>query len=93
MAIRAFRYGSSCVWAPTLPTGLSLRLGAPLANSPCLALGCQTLAKLLVRFITALHAYGHPCCKLALRCIRAPNLGEAILKNIPPSQNWFLSII
>jgi hypothetical protein len=37
-AVRAFRYGSSCVWAPILPTGLALHLGAPLANSPCLAL-------------------------------------------------------
>jgi hypothetical protein len=39
VALCAFRYGSSCVWAPILPTSLTLCLGAPLANSPCLALG------------------------------------------------------
>jgi hypothetical protein len=31
--------------------------------------------------------------KLALRCVRVPNLGEAVLKNLPPSQNWFLSVL
>ena len=39
-----FRYSSSCVWAPIFPTRLVLRLGAPLAKSPCLALGRPTLA-------------------------------------------------
>jgi hypothetical protein len=38
-------------------------------------------------------AFGHPSCELALRCVRAPNLGEAVLKNLPPSQNWFLSVL
>jgi hypothetical protein len=103
--IRAFRYGSSCVWSTISLTGLALHLGAPLANSPCLALGRPTLAKLLVRFVTALvrlgaHvaklpcvAFGCPSCELSLRCVRAPNLGEAVLKNIPPIQNRFLSVL
>jgi hypothetical protein len=38
-------------------------------------------------------AFGRPCCELALRCVRVPNLGEAVLKNLPPSQNWFLSVL
>jgi hypothetical protein len=52
-----------------------------------------TLVRLLMRFVTSFHAFGHPSCELALPCIRAPNLGGAILKNLPPSQNCFLSII
>jgi hypothetical protein len=107
-AVRAFRYGSSCVsLRPFLPTGLALHLGAPLANSPCLALGRPTLARLLVCFVTALRAFGCPRCEvalrcvwvpilrthLALRCVRVPNLGEVVLKNLPPSQNWFLSVL
>jgi hypothetical protein len=103
--VRAFRYSSSCVWAPILPTGLAFHLGAPLSKSPCLALGRPTLASLLMHFVTSLRAFGcpccevtlrcvgHPSCELALRCVRAPNLGEAVLKNLPPSQNWFLSVI
>jgi hypothetical protein len=74
-AVRAFRYGSSCVsLRPFLPTGLALHLGAPLANSPCLALGRPTLARLLVCFVTALRAFGCPCCEVALRCVWAPIL-------------------
>jgi hypothetical protein len=87
-AVRAFRYGSSCVRAPILPTSLALCLGAPLANSPCLALGQAPRA----------FRYGFSCVwapilrtRLALRL--GPNLGEAVLKNLPPSQNCFLSII
>jgi hypothetical protein len=72
--IRAFRYDSSCVWSAISPTGLALHLGAPLANSPCLALGRPTLARLLVRFFTALRAFGCPCCEVALCCIWAPIL-------------------
>jgi hypothetical protein len=72
--VRAFRYASLCLWAPILPTGLALRLGAPLSNSSCLALGRPTLARLLVRFVTALRAFGRPCCELALRCVWAPIL-------------------
>jgi len=78
-ALCAFRYSSSCVWAPILPTGLALRLRAPLANSPCLA--------------RALRAFGCPSCQLALPCPWSPNLGHAVLKNLPPSQNWYLSVL
>jgi hypothetical protein len=38
-------------------------------------------------------AFGCPSCRRALRCIGVPNLGEAILKILPPSQNLFLSIL
>jgi hypothetical protein len=38
-------------------------------------------------------AFGCPSCELALHCVLAPYLGEAILKNLPPSQNWFLSVL
>jgi hypothetical protein len=104
-AVRAFRYGYSCVWAPILPIGLALRLGSPLANLTCLALGpqpwpgssCVSLW-LFVRLgahvaNTPCVAFGHPSCELALRYVQAPDLGEAILKNLPPSQNWFLSVL
>jgi hypothetical protein len=33
-------------------------------------------------------ALGHPTCGRALHCIGAPNLGEAVLKSLPPSQNF-----
>jgi len=38
-------------------------------------------------------AFGYPSCELTLCCIWVPNLGEAVLKNLPPRQNWFLSIL
>jgi hypothetical protein len=38
-------------------------------------------------------AFGRPFCGRAFRCIAAPNLGEAVLKSLPPSQNLFLSIL
>jgi hypothetical protein len=63
-ALCAFRYSSSCVWAPILPTGLALRLRAPLANSPCLG--------------RALRAFGRPSCQLALPFPWSPNLGHAV---------------
>ena len=37
--------------------------------------------------------FGRPSCGRAFRCIAAPNLGEALLKSLPPSQNLFLSIL
>jgi hypothetical protein len=51
-----------------------VRLGAHLANLPCIAFGC-------------------PSCQVALPCPWSPNLGQAVLKNLPRSQNWFLSIL
>jgi hypothetical protein len=38
-------------------------------------------------------AFMRPSCRRALRCVGVPNLGEAVLKSIPPRQNLFLSIL
>src|ERR1700678_3112020 len=38
-------------------------------------------------------ALGRPSCGRALRCVGAPNLGEAVLKCLPPGQNLFLSML
>jgi hypothetical protein len=38
-------------------------------------------------------AFRRPSCGRALRCVGVPNLGEAVLKSLPPSQNLFLSIL
>jgi hypothetical protein len=38
-------------------------------------------------------ALGCPTCGHGLRCVGAPNLGELILNSVPPSQNYFLSIL
>jgi hypothetical protein len=54
--------------------GSVFRLGAHLADVPCVAFGC-------------------PSCGRAFRCVAAPNLGEAVLRSIPPRQNLFLSIL
>jgi hypothetical protein len=64
-----------CVWAPILRTLLTLRLGAQLADVPCVELGRPWT------------------CEHALCCVGVPNLGEAVLKILPPSQNLFLSIL
>jgi len=78
-----------CVGAPNLRTCLALRtcLGAPKSRT-CLALcwGAQLADVPCV-------AFGRPSCGRALRCVGAPNLGEAVLKSLPPSQNLFLSIL
>jgi hypothetical protein len=54
--------------------GSVFRLGAHLADMPCVEFGC-------------------PSCGRAFRCVAAPNLGEALLKSLPQSQNLFLSIL
>jgi hypothetical protein len=94
------------IWAPILRNRLALRLGAQLADVPCIKLGhptcrradvpCVCIAD--VRSGTQLAdvpcvALGRPTCGLALRCIGVPNLGEAVLKRLPPRQNLFLSIL
>jgi hypothetical protein len=94
------------VWAPILRTSLALRLGAQLADVPCVALGHPSCGRVDVPCICVadVHwgaqlvdvpcvALGCPTCERALRCIGAPNLGEAVLKSLPPSQNLFLSIV
>jgi hypothetical protein len=71
------------VWAPILRTRLALRLGAQLADVPCVALGpnLRTCGRALladVRWGAQLDvpcvALGRPTCGRALRCVGAPNL-------------------
>jgi hypothetical protein len=94
------------VWAPILRTRLALRLGAQIADVPCIALGCPTCGRTDVPSISVADvcsgtqlvdvpcvALGRPTCRRALRCIGAPNLGEAVLKSLPASENLFLSIL
>jgi hypothetical protein len=91
------------VWAPILRTRLALRLGAQLPDVPCVRWGVQ-VAGMPCICVADVHwgaqladvpcvVLGRPTCGRALRCIGAPNLGEAILKCLPPSQNLFLSIL
>ena len=82
-----------CVWVPLLPT----RLALPLVAQPWPSSSCVSL-RLFVRLGAHVAkspcvAFGRPSCELALRRVRAPNLGEAVLKNLPPSKNWFLSVL
>jgi hypothetical protein len=94
------------VWAPILRTRLALRLGAQLPDVPCVPLGRPSCGRASVPCICVadVHwsaqladvpciALGRPTCGRALRCVGAPNLGEAVLKSLPPSQNLFLSIL
>jgi hypothetical protein len=94
------------VWAPILRTRLVLRLGAQLANVPCVALGRPTCGRADVPCVCVADlrwgdqladvpcvALGRPTCGRVLRCVWATNLGEAVLKSLPPSQNLFLSIL
>jgi hypothetical protein len=94
------------VWAPILRTRLALRLGAQLADVPCITLGHPTCGRADVPWFCVANvrsgtqlpdvpcvALGCPTCGRALRCVRAPNLVEAVLKRLPPSQNLFLSIL
>jgi hypothetical protein len=79
------------VWAPILRTRLALHLGSQVVGVPCICVadvhwGAQIADVPCV-------ALGRPTCGRALRCVGAPNLGEAILKSLPPSQNLFLSIL
>jgi hypothetical protein len=95
-----------CVWVTILRTCLVLRCGAPLADvRMCLAFALQTCVGapnlrtyLELRWGAQLvdvpcDAFGRPSCGHALRCVGVPNLGEAVLKSLPPSQNLFLSIL
>jgi hypothetical protein len=94
------------VWAPILRTRLVLRLVAQLADVPCVALGRPTCGRADVPCVCVADvrwgaqladvpcvALGRPTCRRALRCVGATNLGEAVLKRLPPSQNLFLSIL
>src|ERR1700678_4487904 len=68
---------------PTCGRALRLRCGRALGRPTCgraLRLRCAC-------------ALGCPTCGRALCCVGVPNLGEAVLKSLPPSQNLFLSIL
>jgi hypothetical protein len=95
-----------CVWVTILRMCLSLRCGAQLADvRTCLAFMLRTCVGVPnLRTCLALRwgaqlanvpcvAFGRPSCRRALICIGVPNLGEAVLKCLPPSQNLLLSIL
>jgi hypothetical protein len=90
----ALRSGAQFLDVPTclaLQTGLAFTLqtyvGARnLRTFLALRWGAQLAGKPCVVF-------GRPSCGRALRCVGAPNLGEVVLKSLPPSQNLFLSIL
>jgi hypothetical protein len=86
----ALRWGAQLAYVPwgDVPCVCiaDVRWGAQLADVPCVALGAQLADVPCV-------AFGRPSCGRALRCVGAPNLGEAVLKSLPPSQNLFLSIL
>jgi hypothetical protein len=77
---------------------LALRWGAQLADVPCVPCVVAQLAGRAPTCV-ALFALGRPTCGRALCCVAPilrtalPNLGEAVLKSLPPSQNLFLSIL
>jgi hypothetical protein len=94
------------VWAPILRTHLALRLGAQLPDVPCVALERPSCGRAGIPYICVVDVQwgaqlvdvpcivlGHPTCGRALRCVGEPNLGEAILKSLTPSQNLILSIL
>jgi hypothetical protein len=84
------------IWVTILQTSLSLRWGAQLADMRTyLAFALRTCAQLWRAQLADVPcvAFGRPSWGRALRCIRAPNLGEAVLKGLPPCQNLFLSIL
>jgi hypothetical protein len=95
-----------CVGVPNFGTcgrALRLRCGRGLGHPTCIrALRCVGARNLWT--CLALHwgaeladvpcvAFGRPSFGRTLRCVRVPNLGEAVLKSVPPSQNLFLSIL
>jgi hypothetical protein len=89
-----------CVGAPNLRTCRhALRCGHALAFALQTYVGARNLRTCLALCWGA-HladrrcvAFAHPSCGRALRYVGAANLGEAVLKSLPPSQNLFLSIL
>jgi hypothetical protein len=86
------------IWATILLTRLVLCLGAQLANVPCVALGHPTCGRMDVPCVCIADvrwgahladvpcvALGRPTCRHVFRCVGAANLGQAILKGLPPS--------
>jgi hypothetical protein len=91
---------------PILRTRLVLRLGGQPADMPCVALGRPTCGRVDVPCVCVVDvrwgaqladvpcvALGRPTCGRALRCVGATNLGEVVLKSLPPRKNLFLSIL
>src|ERR1700678_1310790 len=85
-----------CVGAPNLRTCLAFALrtcvGTPNLRT-CLAFALRTCIGAPNLRTCLAFALGRPTCGRALFCVGVPNLGEAILKSLPPSQNLFLSIL
>jgi hypothetical protein len=79
------------VWVPILRTRLALHLAAQLADMPSVCVADVRSGTQLADVPCV--ALGRPTCGRALRCIGAPNLGEAVLKSLPASKNLFLSIL
>jgi hypothetical protein len=86
------------VWAPILRTRLALRFGAQLVDVCCVAFGHPTCGRTDMPCICVVDVrWGaqladvpcvplrRPTCGHALRCVEATNLGEAVLKSLPPS--------
>jgi hypothetical protein len=86
-----------CLGAPNLRMCLSLRTCLAFALRTCV--GVPNLRTCLaLRWVDQLAnvpcvAFGHPSCGRASRFVGAPNLGEVVLKSLPPSKNLFLSIL
>jgi hypothetical protein len=66
-----------------------LPLGDHLAELTCVALQRPTCRRADVPCVS----FMRPSCRRALLCVGVRNLGEAVLKSLPPSQNLFLSIL
>jgi hypothetical protein len=80
-----------CIGVPNLQTRLAFALRTCVETPnlrTCLALrwGAQLADVPCVVF-------GRPSCGRGLRCVGVPNLGEAILKGLPPCKNLLLSIL
>jgi hypothetical protein len=78
-----------CVGVPNLRTcgrALRLRCGPALGHPTCAHALCCIGAPNYADGSCV--AFGCPSCGCAFRCIGAPNLGGAVLKSLPPSQNF-----
>jgi hypothetical protein len=89
---------------PTSGRALRLRWGTQLADVPfvCALRTCVGVPNLrtclALRWVAQLAnvpcvAFGRPSCGRASRFVGAPNLGEVVLKSLPPSKNLILSLL
>jgi hypothetical protein len=72
-----------CVWAPNFRTCLALHWGGQVAGVTCICVADVHWGAQLADVPCV--ALGCPTCGRALRCVGVPNLGEAVLKSLPPS--------